>query len=132
MQVKLNKKGTVVLVELKGRLDTSLPREFETQLFDLIASGERHLVFDFSQVEQVTTTGLRVLLRVFKDVTYANGRMVFHSLNERVKRVFEIAGLTLIFNICATREEAVASALHTGLLPVNILKDLSRDARQSA
>src|SRR5262245_55151918 len=68
MQVTLNKNGTILLIELEGRLDTSTPPEFETQLLDLIESGETHLVFDLSRVEQVSASGLRVLIRAFKQV----------------------------------------------------------------
>jgi anti-anti-sigma factor len=126
MQVTLNKKGAILLIELKGRLDTSTPREFETQLLELIERGETHLVFDLSQVEAVSANGLRVLLRAFKLVTYANGRMVFHSPNDRVRRFFEVGGLTMLFRIYATREEAVAGAVFTGMLPANILRKSNR------
>ena len=126
MQVTLNKKGMILLIDLKGRLDTSTPKVFEAQLLKLIESGETHLVFDLSRVEQVSASGLRVLIRAFKQVTYVNGRMVFHSLNERVKRLFEIAGLTMVFRIYETREEAVAGALFTRMLPVNILRKSNR------
>jgi anti-anti-sigma factor len=122
MQVNWKENGAVLLVELKGRMDFSTPREFEVQLLNRIANGQTHLVFDFSQVEHITTQGLRMLLRAFKEVTSVNGRMVFHSLNERVKRIFKIAGLTMVFSIYETREEAVSGALATGMLPINILK----------
>lgn len=125
MHMTIEKRGSVLLIALKGRMDTSLPQEFERELFDLIASGETHLVFDLAEVEHVTSTGLRVFLRTFKHVTHANGRMVFHSLNAKVKRIFEIAGLTMVFRICETREEAVAGALFTGMLPVNILNQMA-------
>lgn len=125
MKVNWKKKGTVLLIELVGRMDTTIPKEFEAQLFNKIASGETHLVFDFSQVDHVTTHGLRMLLQAFKEVTSVNGRMVFHSLNERVRHVFEIGGLTMAFSIYDTREDAVAGALFTGMLPINILNNFN-------
>lgn len=126
MQITISKKGALLLIALQGRLDTSTPREFETKLLELIGDGETHLIFDLSEVEQVSANGLRMLLRAFKQVTYANGRMVFHSLNARVRRSFEIGGLTMVFRIYDTREEAVAGALFTGMLPVNILRTSNR------
>ncbi len=132
MEVNLKKKGMVLLIELKGRLDTATPKDFETQLLDLIESGEKRLVFDFSQVDRVSSNGLRVLLRAFKELTYANGRMAFHSLNERVRRLFEIGGFLMIFRVYDTREEAVASVLHTGMLPVNVLKSFNHTAKRMA
>lgn len=125
MEINMRKKGNVMLIELQGRLDTSTPREFETQLLNLIERGERHLVFDFARVEHVSSNGLRVLLRAFKQVTCANGRMVFHSLNERVRRLFEIGGFTMIFRVYHTREEAVAGVLYTGMLPANLLESFN-------
>jgi anti-anti-sigma factor len=123
MKVNWQEKGTVLLIELTGRIDTSTPTEFEGQLLNRIANGQTHLVFDFSQVEHITTQGLRLLLRAFKEVTSVNGRMVFHSLNERVRRIFKIAGLMMVFNIYDSRDEAVSGVLSTGMLPINSLKD---------
>jgi len=109
MEVNLKKMGDILSIELKGRMDTSIPEEFETQLLNLINNGETHLVFDFSQVEYITTNGLRVLMNIYKAVSKVNGKMIFHTLNERVKRIFEIAGLTTVFQIFESREESFAS-----------------------
>lgn len=132
MQVNLKKKGMVLLIELKGRLDTSTPKDFEAQLLELVESGEKHLVFDFSQVEHVSSNGLRTLLHAFKQLTYSNGRMAFHSLNERVKRIFDIGGFLMIFRVYETREEAVAGVLETGMLPSNILASFNHEANKTA
>jgi anti-sigma B factor antagonist len=125
MQVSLNKIGVVLCLQLQGRLDMSIPRGFEGGLLRLIEQGETHLVFDFAEVEYVSSSGLRVLLRAFKQVTYANGRMAFHSLNERVRRVFDVAGLTMVFRIYETREEALSGVLYTRMLPINMLSQQS-------
>ena len=122
MEVNWQEKETVLLIELTGKMDTSTPRDFEAQLLNRIANGQTRLVFDFSQVEHITTQGLRLLLRAFKEVASVNGRMVFHSLNDRVRRIFTIAGLTMVFSIYETREEAVSGVLSTGMLPVKTLK----------
>lgn len=130
MKITLRKQGTVLLIEIEGRMDTSMSQDFEKQLLGLIENGETHLVFDFTQVEHVTTNGLRLLLKAFKAVTQLNGRMAFHSLNWRVKRVFEVAGLTMVFRVYETREEAFAGTLYTKMLPVNILKDFKNRTRE--
>src|SRR5262245_28852676 len=132
MEIKFRKKGMILSIEIAGRLDTSAPKDFETRLLELIERGETQLIFDFSQVEKVSSNGLRVLLRAFKQLTYANGRMAFHSLNDQVKRIFEIAGLTMVFSVYETREEAVASVLRTRMLPVNVLENFNRSVNQTA
>lgn len=83
MQVTVSKKGVILFLALAGRLDASTPDEFETHLLSLIANGETHLVFDLAQVEYISSGALRVLLRAFKQVMYANGRMAFHLRGQR-------------------------------------------------
>lgn len=124
MEVIVQKVGAILCLQIQGRFDTSMPKGFESVLLHLIEQGETHLVFDFSHVEHVSSSGLRVLLRAFKQVTYANGRMAFHSLNERVHRIFDVAGLTLIFRIYESREAALGGVMFTRMLPINILDSL--------
>ncbi len=116
MTYSYQQRGALREVVLQGQLDTSVPRSFETELLGFIENGERQLVFDFAQVEYLTSSGIRILLHVFKTMTAVNGRVVFHSLNPRVKHVFEIAGLTQIFRIYDTPCEALQGLALTGML----------------
>ncbi len=117
MQIVQRRIGSQLEISLRGSLDAKLPPQFETELLRLIESGERFLVFDFAQVDYVASQGLRVMLRVFKQMTAAGGRIIFHSMSQRVKKVFEIAGLVMIFRIYDSRDEAFTLNSVTGLLP---------------
>lgn len=121
MNYSYQHRGTLREVVLQGQLDTGVPRSFESELLSFIASGERQLVFDFAQVDYLTSAGIRILLHVFKTMTAVNGRIVFHSLNPRVKHVFEIAGLTQVFRIYDTPGEALQGLALTGMLPPQAL-----------
>lgn len=116
MKYTYEQRGATRIVSLQGHLDTSIPRHFEQELLGFIESGERQLVFDFAQVEYLTSAGIRLLLHVFKTMTAVNGRLAFHSLNPRVKHVFEIAGLTQVFRIYETSAEAFEGLALTGML----------------
>jgi anti-sigma B factor antagonist len=117
MQYTQQRIGAQLEIALSGSLDTKLPPEFEAELLRLIEHGERLLVFDFAQVDYVGSNGLRVMLRVFKQMTAAGGRIVLHSLSQPVKKVFEIAGLAMFFRICDSRDDALDVSRVTGLLP---------------
>lgn len=121
MNYSYQQRGTLREIVLQGQLDTSVPRSFESELLGFIASGERQLVFDFAQVDYLTSAGIRILLHVFKMMAAVNGRIVFHSLNPRVKHVFEIAGLTQVFRIYDTPGEALQGLALTGMLPPQAL-----------
>ena len=117
MQYAQQRIGSQLEIVLSGSLDAKLPPQFEAELLRLIERGERLLVFDFAQVDYVASTGLRILRRVFKQMTAAGGRIALHSMSRQVKKVFEIAGLAMIFRICDSRDEALDLSRVTGLLP---------------
>ena len=117
MQYTQQRIGPLLEIVLSGSLDAKLPPQFEAELLGLIEGGERLLAFDFAQVDYVASNGLRIMLRVFKQMTAAGGRISFHSMSRQVKQVFEIAGLTMIFRICDSRDEALDISRVTGLLP---------------
>lgn len=117
MEYLLRTTGPVQEIILSGSLDAKIPVQFEDELSALIERGERQMIFDFAAVDYVTSNGVRVLLRVFKQMTSVNGRIAFHSLSRRVRQVFEIAGLLMVFRVHETRAEALGNIGMTGMLP---------------
>jgi anti-sigma B factor antagonist len=117
MQYTQQRIGPYLEIVLSGALDAKLSPQFEEELLKLIEGGERLLAFDFAQVDYVASNGLRVMLHVFKRMTPAGGRIVLHSMSRQVKKVFEAAGLAMLFRICDSRDEALDTSRVTGLLP---------------
>jgi len=109
MDIAELKKGSVVVLALKGRLDAATSGKLEEALLGLIERGERKLALSFHQVDYISSAGLRVLLVAAKRLKPLNGKVVLYSLNPQVREVFEIAGFTTIFPISATEEEALRS-----------------------
>ena len=97
MTITANKNGTILEVALAGRLDTMTAPELEKELNAQLDGAEK-LVFDFSNVEYISSAGLRVLLSAHKKMS-AKGGMTIKNINEIVSEVFEVTGLTDILNI---------------------------------
>lgn len=111
MEITEQKKGPVVLLTLKGRLDASTAGRLEEKLLALIDGGEKQFVCNFLQLEYISSAGLRVLLMAAKRLKAANGKIVLLSLKDQIREVFEIAGFAAIFPIFDLEEEAVKSLL---------------------
>lgn len=107
MKINESKSGSIVVLDLNGRLDASTSGMLEKKLMELLDKGEKHFVFDFSQLDYISSAGLRVLLMAAKKTGGTGGKMALACLKEHVKEVFDIAGFSAIFSICSTREEAV-------------------------
>jgi len=98
-----------MVVMLEGRLDSSSSGILEKKLLSLMETGEKNFLIDFSDMDYISSAGLRVLLMAAKKTKPAGGKVVLSALSDNVKEVFDIAGFTSIFTIFATGEEAVQS-----------------------
>jgi anti-anti-sigma factor len=105
MQLSEIRRGDVLIVELKGRLDAETSKGVHDKLADLIERGERRLVLDGSELLYVSSSGLKVLLQASKRLAHSAGNMVLCSLSDRIRRVLDIAGFSL-FLIYDSQEEA--------------------------
>lgn len=101
--------GSVHLLVINGRLDSTNSESFETLLTNLISGGTTQILIDGSHMPYISSAGLRILLMIAKQLNRTRGRIVLCGLNESVKKVFDLTGLTGIFPLCATREEGLKS-----------------------
>jgi anti-anti-sigma factor len=101
--------GGIILVELKGKIDTASAQATEEMLFDETA-GARQLVIDLSAVGYINSAGLRVILGAGSRMQSVGGRLILCAVPSYIKEVLDIAGLSALFPICATRAEALLDA----------------------
>lgn len=89
------------------RLDSNTSAEFERRLMGEIGDGRRNLVVDFSDVDYISSAGLRVLLIAAKRLR-PDGRVALAGLKDNCLEVFEISGFVSIFPIYPSAEAACA------------------------
>lgn len=108
MQISEEKNGDVLTVGLKGRLDSASSKTVEEFLLKKIDAGEKWLVLDLSQLDYISSVGLRVFMMGAKRLKVVQGKIVVCSLTGPIKQVFEIAGFTNLFPMFDSREAAAA------------------------
>ena len=97
MTIEKNVNGSVTVLNIIGRLDTSSAPALEAAV-DGCAAGVQELVLDCGALEYVSSAGLRVILKVQK-VMFSQGKMKLIGVNESVMEVFEITGFANILKI---------------------------------
>jgi anti-anti-sigma factor len=100
--------GTVSVCALSGQLDSRAAGTFERELAAVLGQDKRSLLLDCRELEFITSAGLRVLLMAGKRLSAEGGGMALCALNAATRQVFDIAGFSGIFQIRATRDEALA------------------------
>lgn len=84
-------------VKVSGRLDTITAPELEESLKGLY-EDTKHLILDFSELDYISSAGLRVLLGAQK-VMNKQGTMTVTNVIPAVMEVFEITGFSDILDI---------------------------------
>ena len=99
--------GKAVLA-VQGEIDVYTAPQVRQQLIDLANEGHKTVVMDMESVDFLDSTGLGVLVGGLKRLRGADGDLVLVSTQPRVVKVLEITGLTKVFKVYASVEEAVA------------------------
>jgi len=97
MEIKKDANGSDLDLVVSGRLDTTTAPQLESVLKDSL-NGVSSLAFDFSNLEYISSAGLRVLLSAQKTMN-KQGKMVIRHANSVVMEVFEVTGFTDILTI---------------------------------
>ena len=97
MTVTKTKKDNELTVALSGRLDTTTAPELEAELRSEIG-GVTLLTFDLTDLEYISSAGLRVLMWAQKTMT-KQGEMKVCNVNETVEEIFDITGFSEILTI---------------------------------
>lgn len=87
----------IITYKLEGRLDTATSPDLEEEVKG-IPEDAKELVFDFENLEYVSSAGLRVLLAAQKTMN-KQGEMKVINVNETIMEIFEVTGFTDILTI---------------------------------
>jgi serine/threonine-protein kinase RsbW len=97
------------IFDLAGRLDAVGSQAAIARVYAAISAGARHVLLDMSQVTFLSSSGLRALLLVRKELLAQGGELRLCALKPQVQEVFTITGFTQVFTIHVTREEALGA-----------------------
>ena len=95
IEKKIN--GETATLIVSGRLDTQTAPELENEL-DVVLPGLKELIFDMTNLEYVSSAGLRVILKAQKAMN-AQGSMKLTGVNDSIMEVFDITGFLDILTI---------------------------------
>ena len=84
-------------IGVDGRLDTMTAPELDEELKASLG-GVAELVMDFSDLEYISSAGLRVLLSAQKTMN-TQGEMTVTGVNDVIMEIFEVTGFSDILTI---------------------------------
>ena len=109
MDLKLGhyNKDDIEVVDVEGEIDVYTAPRLRELLIDLVNKNNYQLVVNMEKVEFLDSTGLGVLVGGLKRVRAHDGSLDLVCTQERILKIFRITGLTKVFGIHNTVDEAI-------------------------
>lgn len=98
---------TAVLI-VRGELELANCATVREAVVELLAQSVTNLVLDLTGLSFIDSSGVGVVIGALKRVRERNGALTLVIASPAIHRVFEITGLTEVFAIFPTRDEALA------------------------
>ncbi len=95
------------IVRPVGDIDLSGAPALRQQLKQDQAAGPGSVIVDLSEVHYMDSSGLATLVEAMQTARKNQGKLVICALQEKVRSIFEIARLDMVFKIVNTRDEAL-------------------------
>jgi anti-sigma B factor antagonist len=109
--------GTIGVIEVKGSLiGGEETDELKGAIADFVEQGNKKLIIDLSKVTYLNSTAIGVLLKAHTEYSSKKGLVKLCGINQNIHNTFVISKLTMVFDVCETREEAI-KAFMEGVAP---------------
>lgn len=91
-----------------GRLDSISSPLLSNTLNEQLRLGHAALIIDLSEVDYVSSSGLKVLAAVWRDTRERKGNLMLVGLNPRLQEIFDMVGFTTFFDVFPDLDHALA------------------------
>ena len=98
MQIKKHVTGGELTVKIEGRIDTTTAPMLEGELKHSVTNEIETLVFDFEQVEYMSSAGIRVIMAADRVMSRQGEMKLLHG-NEEIMEMLDMTGLADLLTI---------------------------------
>jgi anti-anti-sigma factor len=109
MKLEVNQADKYTVITIKGRIDTISAVEFDGVGQNVLKTENKSVIMDCTDLEYITSSGLRVFLVLQKSMQSKKGRIVFCGFQPGIKEIFDISGFSGIFQIYPDLNAAIES-----------------------
>ena len=108
MEIRARQKGSIIILDLAGRLDVDSANLVEA-VGQCLRDGYNDILCNLEEVDFIDYMGISAIVLAYKEVINNNGRMKFVNIPAHLKGIFSIAGLNKVIDIYATEDIAINS-----------------------
>ena len=97
----------VAIVDVAGDIDLNRSLDFQKALLSVLEDGPHHIIVNLSGVPYMDSSGVASLVKLLSRARKGGCQLSLVGLTTRVKSLFEITRLDVVFNISPTEKDAL-------------------------
>lgn len=107
--ISTERHGSVLAIKAEGRIDGSNAADFLKSVEGVIDQNDTGVILDFSDLNYISSAGLRIILLIAKDLRQRSVMFAVCSLSSSVAEIFMISGFDQIIDLHADSAAAIAA-----------------------
>ena len=97
------------IVSPQGEIDLSRSPAFRTYLAEAVRSKPARLIVDLADVPYMDSSGVATLVEAMQNARRMNAKLVLCGLQDKVRSIFEIARLDMVFTIVGDCDDSLTA-----------------------
>ncbi len=102
-----NERGGVTVLSLSGNLDAATSTGLKSEVVALTDAGKVRVAVDLARLKLIDSTGVGVLISLFKRARAAGGAVSFCGVTGQPREIFRLLRLDKSLDLCASVDEAL-------------------------
>jgi len=99
MTITIKEENGGLTAYFDGRLDTPAAVKAQQEMSPLMEKADKVITIDCTQLEYISSSGLRLFLALRKETAAKGGKVVIQNINDEIKKVFMMTGFFNLFEI---------------------------------
>lgn len=108
LEIKLSNRGNTLIVRFHGELDHHTA-EYTRQKIEneIIKPITKNIIFDFSNLNFMDSSGIGVIMGRYKDIQKINGKAAIACSNPQIIRLLHVSGISGVIPVYSDADEAI-------------------------
>ena len=99
MYFEVKEQNGGIYATVSGRLDTPAAVTAQQEIKPLLENADKEIVLDCTNLEYISSSGLRLLLTIRKEAAAKGGKVIVAHISDEIKKVFMMTGFYNLFEI---------------------------------
>ena len=107
MKITNNQIDTFNYFQLEGKLNNESIANLQSEISKAMKFGSRFFVFDFAKLEYINSSGLRIFIKLQKELKLFDGFLTIFAVNNKVSSILTISELSDLLRVRNTLDDII-------------------------